>query len=74
VRLDKINPMTGVILTLLAVTLAAVVIVLLTGVAGMARGGDFNAKYGNKLMRLRVILQGLAVVLFLLLVLTASRG
>ncbi len=66
--------MNGVILILLAVTLAAVVIVLLTGVAGMARGGDFNAKYGNKLMRLRVILQGLAVVLFLLLVVTASRG
>ncbi len=66
--------MKGVILILLAVTLAAVVIVLLTGVAGMARGGDFNAKYGNKLMRLRVILQGLAVVLFLLLVVTASRG
>lgn len=65
--------MNGVILTLLAVTLAAVVIVLLAGVMGMARGGDFNAKYGNKLMRLRVILQGLAVVLFLLLVLTASR-
>ncbi len=71
---DKITPMKGVILILLAVTLAAVVIVLLTGVAGMARGGDFNAKYGNKLMRLRVILQGLAVVLFLLLVVTASRG
>ena len=69
-----ITSMNGVILTLLAVNLAAVVIVLLTGVAGMARGGDFNAKYGNKLMRLRVILQGLAVVLFLLLVLTASRG
>ena len=69
-----ITPMNGVILILLAVTLAAVVIVLLTGVAGMARGGDFNAKYGNKLMRLRVILQGLAVVLFLLLVVTASRG
>ena len=66
--------MNGVIFTLLAVNLAAVVIVLLTGVVGMARGGDFNAKYGNKLMRLRVILQGLAVVLFLLLVVTSSRG
>ena len=66
--------MNGVIFTLLAVNLAAVVIVLLTGVVGMARGGDFNAKYGNKLMRLRVILQGLAVVLFLLLVATSSRG
>ena len=66
--------MNSVILILLAVTLAAVVIVLLTGVVGMARGGDFNAKYGNKLMRLRVILQGLAIVLFLLFVVTASRG
>ncbi len=66
--------MNTAILILLAVTLAAVVIVLLTGVVGMARGGDFNAKYGNKLMRLRVILQGLAIVLFLLFVVTASRG
>ena len=66
--------MNGVIFTLLAVTLVAVVIVLLTGVIGMARGGEFNAKYGNKLMRLRVILQGLAVVLFVLLVVTSSRG
>lgn len=66
--------MNDVILILLAVSLAAVVIVLLTGVVGMARGGDFNAKYGNKLMRARVILQGLAVVLFILLVVTASRG
>jgi len=71
---DKIAAMNTVILILLAITLAAVVIVLLSGVIGMARGGDFNAKYGNKLMRLRVILQGLAVVLFLLLVLTANRG
>ena len=66
--------MNGVILILLAVTLAAVVIVLLTGVMGMARGGDFNARYGNKLMRLRVILQGLAIVLFILLVVTSGRG
>lgn len=66
--------MNTVILILLAATLAAVVIVLLTGVVGMARGGDFNAKYGNKLMRLRVILQGLAIVLFILLAVTASRG
>jgi len=66
--------MNDVILVLLAVTLAVVVIVLLTGVVGMARGGDFNARYGNKLMRLRVILQGLAIVLFILLVVTSDRG
>ncbi len=66
--------MKSVIITLLAVTLVAIVIVLLTGIIGMARGGDFNAKHGNKLMRMRVILQGLAIVLFLLLMVTAYRG
>jgi len=66
--------MNTVILILLAASLAAVVIVLLTGIVGMARGGDFNAKYGNKLMRLRVILQGLAIVLFILLLVTSGRG
>jgi hypothetical protein len=64
--------MNDLILILLAVNLAAVVIVLIAGVVGMARGGEFNAKYGNKLMRARVILQGLAIVLFILLVVTAS--
>lgn len=66
--------MNTVILILLAGSLAAVVIVLLIGVVGMARGGDFNAKYGNKLMRARVILQGLAIVLFILFAVTAGRG
>ncbi len=66
--------MKSVIITLLAVTLVAIVIVLLTGIIGMACGGDFNAKHGNKLMRMRVILQGLAIVLFLLLMVTAYRG
>ncbi len=66
--------MKSVIITLLAVTLVAIVIVLLTGIIGMARGGDFNATHGNKRMRMRVILQGLAIVLFLLLMVTAYRG
>lgn len=66
--------MNGVILILLAVTLAGVMTVLLAGVIGMARGGDFNAKYGNRLMRARIILQGLAIALLLLLLVTANRG
>jgi|TARA_B100000700_G_scaffold205204_1_gene225637 Hypoxia induced protein conserved region. len=32
----------------------------------MLRGGDFNKRWSNKLMRARVILQGLAIVLILL--------
>jgi hypothetical protein len=53
---------------LIVVALAAVLVVLLTGVVGMARGGEFNRRYGNTLMRLRVILQGVTVVLILIYV------
>ena len=42
---------------------------LLLGVVGMAKGGEFNKKYGNKLMRARVALQGLAVLLFIIFML-----
>ena len=59
---------------LLTIALAAVVIVLLVGLIAMARGGEFNRKYGNKLMRARVALQGLAVILFLLIVFAASQN
>ncbi len=43
--------------------LAATVIVLFAGIISMGRGGKFNEKWGNHLMRARVVLQGLAVVL-----------
>ncbi len=41
----------------------AVLGVLVVGVAGFARGGEFNKKYANKIMRLRLLLQFIAVVL-----------
>ncbi len=53
----------------LAVTLA----VLFAGVFAMARGGEFNRKWGNKLMRARVATQGLAILLLLALFLL-NRG
>lgn len=56
---------------LLAVGLAGLVVVLLTGVISMARGGEFNRKYSNRLMRLRVLLQ-FAVVIILLLLLVSN--
>ncbi|HXV25576.1 MAG TPA: twin transmembrane helix small protein [Alphaproteobacteria bacterium] len=43
---------------------------LLLGVVSMAKGGEFNRKYGNKLMRTRVALQGLAILLFIILMLS----
>ena len=39
---------------------------LLTGVVGMGKGGAFNEKHGNQLMRYRVILQGCAIGCFVL--------
>jgi hypothetical protein len=51
---------------LMAVFMAATLATLLVGVVGMGKGGPFNDKYGNKLMRLRVILQGLAIACFVL--------
>jgi Hypoxia induced protein conserved region len=48
---------------LIALALFAVLGVLVTGIVSMFRGGEFNRKYGNKLMQLRVIMQLVAVLL-----------
>ena len=64
--------MNGFVLALVVIALLMVLAVLLTGVVGMAKGGDFNRKYGNVLMRWRVALQGLAVVLILLAILASQ--
>ncbi len=45
---------------------------LVVGLIGMIKGGEFNKKYGNRLMRARVSMQGLAIGLFVLAVLTAG--
>tara|TARA_R110002110_G_scaffold85816_4_gene223860 strand:+ start:196914 stop:197126 length:213 start_codon:yes stop_codon:yes gene_type:complete len=59
---------------LLAIALAGVMLVLIIGLIAMARGGEFNAKYGNKLMQARVGLQAFAIILFLLFVFAASKS
>ncbi len=59
---------------LIAIAFAAVVVVLIVGVFAMARGGEFNDKYGNRMMRWRVALQALAVILMLVFVFMASQG
>jgi hypothetical protein len=50
---------------LIPVSIAAVTIVLGTGLYGMFRGGEFNRKYSNKLMRLRILLQFIAIVVIM---------
>ena len=41
---------------------------LVVGIVSMVKGGEFNKKYGNRLMRMRVTLQGLALAFFVLAV------
>jgi uncharacterized membrane protein affecting hemolysin expression len=52
----------------------AVLVILMIGVGGFARGGDFNRKHANRIMRLRIIAQAIAVALILVFVLLRSRG
>ncbi len=51
---------TGALIVLLAL-MGATAVVLVIGIALMARGGEANRKYGNKLMVMRVIFQALAL-------------
>ncbi|MEO0388902.1 MAG: twin transmembrane helix small protein [Pseudomonadota bacterium] len=44
-----------------------VLAILLVGVGGFAKGGAFNKKYANKIMRLRLAAQFLAVILIVVL-------
>ncbi|EWY37042.1 hypothetical protein N825_22290 [Skermanella stibiiresistens SB22] len=58
--------MSGFFTILLAVAMLAVLGSLFVGLFAMVRGGEFNEKYGNRLMRLRVTLQGVALIIFVL--------
>lgn len=46
---------------LVPAALAAVTLVLFAGIYALFRGGDFGRSYSNKLMRLRIVMQALAV-------------
>ncbi len=60
---------------LIILSIAVVLIILMVGIGGFGRGGEFNRKYANKIMRLRILAQFLAVAIILLFVyLSGSRG
>jgi hypothetical protein len=46
---------------LIPIALAGVTIVLALGIYALFRGGEFGRSYSNKLMRLRVIAQAVAI-------------
>lgn len=53
---------------LVAVACLAVVAILLLGIGGFAKGGEFNRKHANRIMRYRIIGQAVAIALILLFV------
>ena len=57
-----------------AIACLAVVVVLLVGVGTFARGGAFNRKHANRIMRLRLLAQFIAVVLIVLFVWISGKG
>ena len=61
------NVLAGLAPILIVVLLVAVVIVLFTGLLTMAIGDRFTPEFRNKLMKTRVIIQGL---IFIIVVIT----
>jgi threonine/homoserine/homoserine lactone efflux protein len=66
----QIKDMHSTLAALVIISALATLGVLLVGVVSMVRGGDFNRRNSNKLMRWRVILQGVTLMLLALLFLT----
>ena len=59
---------------LLVLAMAATLGVLFVGLFSMARGGEFNRRNANKLMRARIICQAIALAIFALLMLVIGKN
>lgn len=59
---------------LIPIGLLATLVVLGVGIYSMAKGGAFAKEHSNRLMRLRVVAQGVTIVLMLLFLVLIGRG
>jgi hypothetical protein len=59
---------------LVVLSMAAVAVILMIGIGVFGRGGEFNRKYANKLMQLRIAAQFVAVIFILAFVYFTSGG
>ncbi|MBM9596310.1 twin transmembrane helix small protein [Roseitranquillus sediminis] len=48
--------------------------ILMVGIGGFGLGGEFNRKHANRVMRLRILAQALAVLLILVFVFFRRGG
>lgn len=58
---------------LVVVTVAAVALILMLGIGSFARGGEFNRRNANKIMRWRLIAQAVAIAAIMIYVSVAHR-
>ncbi|HBZ42983.1 MAG TPA: twin transmembrane helix small protein [Maritimibacter sp.] len=56
------------LLIIVLIAVAVVAIILLTGIGSFAKGGEFNKRNANRLMRWRIYAQAIAIALILLFV------
>ena len=59
---------------IVAVACIAVLIILLIGIGSFAKGGEFNRKHANRIMRYRIAAQFIAVILILVFVFFRRMG
>ncbi|PHQ97363.1 MAG: hypothetical protein COB40_04865 [Marinosulfonomonas sp.] len=59
---------------LVALSVLLVLVILVIGVLTFAKGGEFNRKHGNRLMRYRIIAQAVAIVLILIFIFVRRSG
>ncbi len=59
---------------LIPIGLAATLVVLGLGIYSLAKGGAFAREHSNKLMRLRVLAQGVTILLMLIFLMLVGRG
>ena len=64
--------LTGQILVGIATGLVAIVLII--GLYSLYRGGTFARTYSNKLMRLRVLLQAIAILIIMLVLFFTNRA
>ncbi len=57
-----------------ALACLTVVVILMIGIGGFAKGGAFNRKHANRIMRYRIVAQAIAVALILAFVTLRRHG
>jgi hypothetical protein len=66
--------MSGFVFFLIPLALAATLIILGVGIYSLAKGGTFARENSNKLMRMRVMAQTVAVALMALFLILIGKG